>query len=119
MGPVEDFTCAVEKRKHGAAAGLRSRPRTRCCLLKGCERPFHPHRARERYCSDDCREAAKQWSRWKAQQSYRSSAVGKDKRNQQSRRYRERVKTRRQKTPELPPAEPARVIAQDFFRTLR
>ena len=90
MGPVEDSTRSGEDRKHGAA-GLR-RPRTRLCLLKGCEQPFRPPQSRMRYCSEACRRAARKWSRWKAQQSYRATRAGKDKRNQQSRRYRERVR---------------------------
>jgi hypothetical protein len=117
VGPVEDSTCAVESRKHGAAA--RPRPRMRGCLLKGCEQRFRPRSATQRYCSVECCRAARRWSRWKAQQSYRSTAAGKDKRNQQSHRYRERVKARRQEPYESESgAEPARVITQDFFRSL-
>ena len=92
------------------------RPRMRRCLLKGCDQRFCPRRARQRYCSKQCREAARKWSRWKAQQRYRETAVGQAKRNGQSRRYRERIKS-------LKPTEPkgvnesARVITQeDFFR---
>src|ERR1019366_2869028 len=59
-----------------------------------------------------------EWSRRKAQERYRETAVGQQKRNGQSGRYRERVKSR--KTPE-PDAvnDPARVITTEhFFRSL-
>ena len=76
------------------------------------------HPARQRYCSQRCREAARQWSQWKAQQRYREKAAGKQKRNSQSVRYRERLRSRK-------PAEPkavnevARVITTEhFFRPL-
>src|SRR5438128_11753754 len=90
---------------------------TRLCLLKGCEERFHPRQARQRYCSAECRKAARKWSRWKAQERYRETAAGQQKRNGQSRRYRERIKSR--KTPE-PEAvnDPTRVITTEhFFRT--
>lgn len=119
MGPAEDCTCQPG---HAEGAGGRKRrshrPRTRRCLLKGCERRFRPWRSRQRYCSRECRQAARQWSRWKAQQRYRATAAGKKKRNGQSRRYRERVRNRKQATPEEALPEPARVITQDFFRPL-
>jgi hypothetical protein len=96
VGPDEDSTRPAEEQGHGPAArrGCRQRgaPRARHCLLKGCERRFDPRRAAQRYCSEECRRAARRWSRWKAQQSYRATAAGKDKRNEQSRRYRERVR---------------------------
>src|SRR5437899_952005 len=92
--------------------------RMRRCLLKGCEQRFHPRQACQRYCSAECRKAARRWSRWKAQQRYRETAAGQEKRNGQSRRYRERIKSR--KTPE-PEAvnDPTRVITTEhFFRPL-
>jgi hypothetical protein len=45
------------------------------CLLKGCEQRFHPRQARQRYCSERCREASRKWSRWKAQQQYRFAPI--------------------------------------------
>jgi hypothetical protein len=116
MGPPEDHT-RPRKRQ---AAGRRKRPRRprmRRCLLKGCEQDFHPRQAGQRYCGEECRKAARQWSRWKAQRTYRMTVAGKAKRNHQSRCYRERVKTR--KPPEAEPVnEVARVITpEDFFRT--
>ena len=90
----------------------------RRCLLKGCEQRFHPRQARQRYCSEECREAARKWSRWKAQQRYRATRAGKQKRNGQSRRYRERVKSRKPPEPEAV-NEAARVITTEhFFRSL-
>jgi len=86
----------------------------RRCLLKGCEQRFHPRQARQRYCSEGCREAARKWSRWKAQQRYRTTRVGQEKRNGQSRRYRERVKTRKSAEPEAV-SEAARVITKGHF----
>ena len=74
--------------------------RARHCLLKGCEQPFHPRQANQRYCSSACRKAARRWSRWKAQQRYRATPSGKAKRTDQSRRYRERIKTRKPPEPE-------------------
>jgi hypothetical protein len=117
MGPPEDCTRLSDRPE---CAGGRKRPvrrpRTRPCLLKGCERRFRPRRARERYCSRECREAAGKWRRWKAQQRYRATAAGREKRNGQSRRYRERVRNRKQTPPEEGLPEAARVIAPDFFR---
>ncbi|HEY6373426.1 MAG TPA: hypothetical protein VIX37_22815 [Candidatus Sulfotelmatobacter sp.] len=86
--------------------------------MKGCEQRFRPQRTGQRYCSSECGRAARRWSRWKAQQSYRGTKGGKDKRNGQSRRYRERVKTRQQAAPEEAVAELARVITENFFRLL-
>jgi hypothetical protein len=93
------------------------RPRARCCLLKGCEQRFHPRQANQRYCSAECRESARKWSRWKAQQRYRATKSGKEKRSDQSRRYRERIKSRKPAEPE-PLDEAARVITPEhFFRS--
>ena len=90
------------------------RPRTRRCLLKGCGKRFRPEKALERYCSDECRDAARQWSLWKAQLQYRSTQNGKDRRKEQCRRNRKRVKN--EKNHKLEAAnEAARVITIDFF----
>jgi hypothetical protein len=119
MGPPEDCTHQADR---PGSAGRRKRPahrpRSRQCLLKGCERWFRPPRARERYCSPECRQAARKWSHWKAQQKYRATAAGKKKRNGQSRRYRERVRERQPATPEETVSQTARVITPDFFRPL-
>jgi hypothetical protein len=118
MGPPEDCTRQPDRRERARGKRPRRRPRGRQCLLKGCERWFRPQRARERYCSPECREAARKWSHWKAQQRYRATATGKKKRNGQSRRYRERVRDRQSATPEEALPQAARVITPNFFRPL-
>jgi len=90
------------------------RPRMRRCLLKGCDQRYHPRQARQRYCSARCREAARAWSRHKAQEKYRATVAGKGKRNGQSRRYRERVRNRKPSEKEAI-REAARVISRNFF----
>jgi hypothetical protein len=115
MGPSESRTGQPENQE-GRRKRLARRPRMRCCLLKGCEQRFYPRQARQRYCSERCQEGARKWSRWKAQQRYRETAAGQQKRNGQSRRYRERVKSRIAPEPEEV-NDPARVITtEDFFR---
>lgn len=118
MGPPENLTGHPENQVAGRRKRVVRRPRARRCLLKGCEQRFHPRRARQRYCSESCREAARKWSRWKAQQRYRSRTAGQQKRNVQSRRYRERIKSRKRSKAEAV-NEAARVITQEeFFRGL-
>jgi hypothetical protein len=120
MGPSESPTNLPQKQAADPSRRWRrrtARPRTRRCLLKGCEKCYRPRRARQRYCSPECREAARAWSRWKAQQRYRATAAGQQKRNGQSRRYRERLRNRK------PPATEAvtgaaRVIPREFFFVL-
>jgi len=117
MGPPESPTGHPENQE-GRPKRLVPRPRSRLCLLKGCEQRFHPRQARQRYCSEECREAAREWSRWKAQERYRATRAGKQQRNGQSQRYRERVKSRKRPEPE-PVNEAARVITTEhFFRSL-
>jgi len=106
------------RQRKNQAAGRRKRrarrPRLRWCLLKGCEQRFHPRQGWQRYCSEDCRAAARKWSRWKAQQRYRKTRAGQQKRNGQSRRYRERVQ--RRKASESPVvSQVARVITPEHF----
>jgi hypothetical protein len=110
MGPPESRT----RRRKNQAAGRGKQPRQRQCLLKGCEQRFRPRQGRQRYCSDDCRRAARKWSRWKAQQKYRTSDGGRQKRNGQGRRYRERARSRKPPEPEAV-SESARVITQEHF----
>ncbi len=111
------FKGATGRRENQEGRRKRSarRPRLRRCLLKGCEQRFHPRQARQRYCSQGCREAARKWARQKAQQRYRTTAAGKQKRNGQSLRYRERVRLRQTAEPEAV-EEAARVIPKNFFR---
>jgi hypothetical protein len=117
MGPNENPTRHGERQASRARKRPSRQPRTRWCLLKGCQQRFRPRRARQRYCSEGCREAARTWSEWKARQTYRVTAACKQKRNEQSRRYRERVKERKQPEKEAIP-EAARVITKKFFRRL-
>ena len=114
MGPPESRTRPRKKQAAGRRKRRARKPRARYCLLKGCEQKFHPRQARQRYCSEGCRKKARQWSGWKAQQRYRETAGGQQKRNGQSRRYRERVKSRK---PAQPPAvsDTARVITKEHF----
>jgi hypothetical protein len=116
MGPSESPTGQAENQE-GRPKRLARRPRTRLCLLKGCEQRFHPRQASQRYCSESCQKAARKWSRWKAQQRYRTTSAGKRKRNGQSQRYRERVRSRKPPEPEAVD-EAARVITtEEFFRS--
>lgn len=69
--------------------------RRRLCLLKGCGCWFRPQYALSRYCSTWCRAAARRWSARRAQERYRKSSKGKDKRRSQSRVYRKRRKERK------------------------
>jgi hypothetical protein len=113
MGPPENPTGRPENQEDRRKR-LPRRPRMRCCLLKGCEERFHPRQARQRYCSEECREAARKWSRWKAQEKYRATRACKQQRNAQSRRYRERVKSRKPPEPKAV-HEAARVITTEHF----
>ena len=115
MGPPKNPPSHPENQVGGRRKRRACRPRSRRCLLKGCERRFRPRRARQRYCSEPCRKAARAWSRRKAQERYRTTADGKQKRNGQSRRYRERVRSRKPPADEAVP-EAARVITKKFFR---
>jgi len=71
----------------------RYRPRRRC-LLKGCSRWFQPTHPQSRYCCDACRQGARRWRRWRAQHKYRASPHGRDRRQEQARRYRQRCRSR-------------------------
>jgi hypothetical protein len=121
MRPCENPPSALQNQETSAqrrrAQRLARRPRTRRCLLKGCERRYHPRRGLQRYCSYHCREAARAWSRWKAQERYRATPTGQEKRRAQSQRYRERVRRKKEQPLEAAGAV-ARVITTDFFRGL-
>jgi hypothetical protein len=93
------------------------RPRRRLCLLKGCEQPFRPSSPQARYCSAECRAAARRWRCWRASRTYRASEHGQARRRDQSRQYRQRRRARRaeqatpplelpEQQPEEPPIEP-------------
>ena len=113
MGPPENPTAHPENQE-GWRRRLPCRPRMRLCLMKGYEQRFHPRHARQRYCSEGCRAAARKWSRRKAQERYRETAAGQQMRNGQSRRYRERGKSRKPPEPETV-SEPGRVITTEHF----
>ena len=117
MGPNENPTRHGERQAARARKRTSRRPRPRRCLLKGCEQRFRPRHVRQRYCSDGCRAAARRWSEGKARQKYRVTAACRQKRSEQSRRYRERVKARKPPEKEAVP-EAARVIPKKFFRRL-
>ena len=110
MGPTQDppERQTNQGRSHRAAKRRSLRPRRRWCLLKGCEQRFRPKRPWSLYCGDDCRNKAQRWSLWKAQKRYRATASGKQQRNAQSCRHRERVRTR--KRSKSTTNKPARVI---------
>ena len=104
----DDCLCAVWQ------AGVGYGARRRRCLLKGCSRRFRPLNPLSRYCSEACREAARIWSRRRAEANYRQTEAGREKRRAQSRRYRKRVRLgcvahQRQSTPTgpRPPDAPA------------
>jgi len=117
MGPPESATGDGKNQAAGRRKRRRRRPRR--CLLKGCEQWFTPRQGRQRYCSEGCRAEARTWGQWKAQQRYRETRAGQQKRNRQSRRYRERVKGRKAAQAEAV-KEAARVITpeprEEFFR---
>jgi hypothetical protein len=113
MGPPENLTDHPENQAGRRKRSAR-RPRERCCLLKGCDQSFQPRQPTQRYCSAECRKAARKWSRWKAQQRYRATNSGKAKRTDQSRRYRERIKSRKPPEPEAD-NDAARVITPEHF----
>jgi hypothetical protein len=118
MGPPENPTYPPPNQERTRCQQRKRptrRPRTRRCLLKGCENRYRPQRAWQRYCSVGCRVAARAWSGWKAQERYRATPAGQEKRRAQSRRYRERVRRRQEHTLETA-EEAARVITTKFFR---
>jgi hypothetical protein len=116
MGPPESPTAHPENQEASRRKRPVRRPRMRCCLLKGCEQRFRPRQARQRYCSERCREAARKWSAWKAQERYRETAAGQQKRNRQSRRYRERIKSRKPPEPEAVNGTARVITTEHFFR---
>jgi hypothetical protein len=101
MAPPKDPSPSPENQPRRRARWLKPRarrPRSRRCLLQGCERVFRPQQPFARYCSGACYEQARRWREKKkreARQRYRQSPNGKQKRQAQSRRYRERRKAKR------------------------
>lgn len=122
MGPSESPTDPPQNQA-GTHRKLRKRPvrrpRTRRCLLKGCENRYRPHQARQRYCSAECRQAAQAWSRWKAQQRYRATTAGQEKRRAQCRRYRDRMRAKRQHGTRPPRGSSLQIFFRDLLRPAR
>ncbi len=118
MGPTQDPAerHTNQDGKHGRAKKRMRRPRLRRCLLKGCECRFRPKHPWSRYCGDACRSKARRWLRWKAQKRYRATGFGKQQRQAQSHRYRQRILTRNRSNSAT--RKPARVITAKFFRLL-
>jgi hypothetical protein len=112
MGPSEHRTESSKNQERFHRP--RRRPRQRRCLLKGCCRIFHPTHPLQRYCSEACRRKAKKWRRWKDQQKYRATELGKKKRKEQGDRRRERLK----KAASDAASSGARVSPIDFFSAL-
>jgi hypothetical protein len=97
VGPCQDSCCNSKGQASGPGCShLGRRYRCRRCLLKGCERWFRPCRPQARYCSVDCRAAARRWRNWYASRRYRGSAQGQERRREQSRRYRHQQRELRQ-----------------------
>ena len=90
MGQLHD------DRRSSPRQGSSRGPRRRRCLLKGCEQFFKPEYAQSRYCSAACQDAADRWRHWHANQTWRKTERGCECRRQQSCRYRERVRQRRE-----------------------
>jgi hypothetical protein len=115
MGPTQDppRRHTNQERSQRDAKRRRRSPRRRLCLLKGCKRRYRPEHPWSRYCGDDCRRKALQWSRWKGQQRYRATRFGKQHRQAQSQRYRQRSHAKKRSKPAT--NEPARVIKAKIF----
>jgi hypothetical protein len=115
MGPDQNPAKSLVNQGHRRAKRPRRRPRARLCLLKDCGKRFRLTRALARYCSQDCAAQGRRWSLWKAQQRYRETKHGRQKRQAQSCRYRQRTvhKGKKERC-----AEEARVITPGFFRVL-
>ena len=93
MGPPENPTSHPEKQEaRRGGNGRRAGRGPGGVCSKDASSAFGHDRRGSAIAATECRKAARAWSRWKAQQSYRATAAGKQKRNGQSRRYRERVK---------------------------
>jgi len=72
-----------------------------------------------RYCSEECRRKARQWSQWKSRQRWRESENGRKKRQEQSVRHRERLKLAERGTSGRESGERGSSLAaavKDFFR---
>jgi hypothetical protein len=96
------FPCALLP---GQPSGSRRwHPCCRRCLLKDCECWFLPRWPQARYCGPTCQDAARRWQLWQAGQIYRATARGKERRREQSKRHRVRVRQRSSPTEPAPPS---------------
>lgn len=97
--PTSHFDVPVDAAQPENAAAelpcIASRGRRRQCLLKGCEQAFCPQHPLDRYCSDHCAALARRWSRARANHKYRASEPGRQRRQAQCRRHRERCRQAR------------------------
>ena len=83
---------------------------TQCsCLLKSCNRSFTPNHPAQVFCGDQCRLFAKQLNRKAAQKRaddiYRSTQNGKEKRRAQATRRRLRINAELQASKLAPPSK--------------
>ena len=105
------FVCHIGERPEGC----HHRPRR--CLLKGCERLFWPRRPQARYCSEACCRSTRHWRCWQASQRYRASDSGRERRRDQARRYRQRLRERQIASADVDlPGEGQRQPAKIFRR---
>ena len=88
LGPIEEYS------DFSAGQALPT-ARSRLCLLKGCVGRFKPSCPLSRYCSPECRAAGRRWTLHQADQRYRQTEAGKQRRREQSQRYRQQVADRR------------------------
>ena len=118
MGPPENPTRHREKQEARAAETAGPSAADPAVLAQGMRAALSPANTHDSaIAASECREAAREWSEWKARRKYRATAAGKQKRNGQSQRYRKRVKERKPPEKEAVP-EAARVITKNFFRWL-
>src|SRR5450432_3434195 len=99
-GPFPRVLQAIPKIKRAAGgngrhAGSGVRPGRGGACSKDVSGGFVRDKRGSAIAAKPCRKAARAWSRWKAQERYRDTATGKQQRNGQSRRYRERVRSRK------------------------
>jgi hypothetical protein len=62
--------------------------------------PFVAKHPRERFCSAECKAENRKWRCWRAQQTYRRTEGGRQRRREQHSRSRVRVKERQAQSPE-------------------
>ena len=98
----------VEHEAINRLAVLAAGARCRRCLLKGCESRFRPAHPLSRYCSRICSAKARCWAFRRANERYRRSEQGKQRRRTQACRYRERQRLKAASAEESAPPETSR-----------